>query len=201
MQRRERSRSVRRMIGCLASGLCLLIGAPSALAADGDPESRDETPADGEIRVEGAEPARLPPGSTPGLDALLQLPSGYTATAPDAVAGAGENEWRRRFVKTERELAAAKQSLEATKRELDEVAGEGGGSQWSIAAPGASSEGGPGTSPMSFKLRQQLREDRDKIEVREKALRDLRIEADLAGVPQSWRVAKSQAAGSARDRD
>ena len=44
---------------------------------------------------------------------------------------------------------------------------------------------------MSFKLRQQLRGDRDLIDIREKAKRELRIEADLAGVPQSWRVGNS----------
>jgi hypothetical protein len=154
-------------------------------AVDAD---RGATP-DGELSVEGAGHSSRPGGKGPGLDALLHLPTGFVTTEPDAVAGAGEGEWRRRFTKADRELLEARASLEDTKRELEGVADSGGGSQWSIAPPGSDSS--PTTSPLSFKLREKLREGRDQIEVREKAMRGLRIEADLAGVPQSWRVAIS----------
>jgi hypothetical protein len=109
--------------------------------------------------------SRSPEGVEVELDSLLRLPSGFGSATPRAVAGAGESEWRRRFAKADRELSEARTSLNETKRELDEVAVDGGSSQWSIAPPGASGgDASPGTSPLSFKLRQQLREDRDRID-------------------------------------
>ncbi len=137
---------------------------------------------------------KLPEGEMPRLDALLQLPSGFVTTEPRAVAGASQSEWRRRFSKADRDLSEARMSLESTKRELEGVAAGGSSSQWSIAPPGA--ETGPSTSPLSFKLRQQLRGDREQITTSEKALRALRIEADLAGVPQNWRATNQNSAGA-----
>jgi hypothetical protein len=127
-------------------------------------------------------------GEGPGLDALLQLPSGFMSPQSPGVAGAGEGEWRRRFQKTQKELIEARSKLEETKRELDEVAVGGGSSQWSMAPPGASNSGGSSASPLSFRLRQQLKEDRDALDAAERAMRELRIEADLAGVPSTWRL-------------
>jgi hypothetical protein len=173
-----------------------LLLAPAA-AQEGDPVSESPPADEPELRIERRSPKGRPAGEGPGLDALLQLPSGFKTDQPDAVAGAGELEWRRRFRKAEDALAEARTSLAATKRELDEAAGGGGSSQWSIAPPGAGTGGGEtsaANSPLSFKLRQQLRDDRERIEKAEKDLRELRIEADLAGVPQSWRVAKSGSA-------
>jgi hypothetical protein len=105
-----------------------------------------------------------PEGDPVELDTLLHLPSGFGSRTPKGVAGASESEWRRRFSKADRELAEARMSLQKTKKELDEVAVGGGGSQWSIAPPGGGGGGGdssPSSSPMSFKLRQKLREDRE----------------------------------------
>jgi len=157
---------------------------------------RSPTP-DGELPVESTRRPPRPAGQRPSLDSLLQLPTGFVTTEPDSVAGAGETEWRRRFSKADGELTEARAALEETKRELDGVAESGGASQWSIAPPGA--ESGPTTSPLSFKLRQKLREERDQIATREKALRELRIEADLAGVPQSWRAGDSDSTEAVRN--
>jgi hypothetical protein len=145
--------------------------------------------------------SRSPEGVEVELDSLLRLPSGFGSATPRAVAGAGESEWRRRFAKADRELSEARTSLNETKRELDEVAVDGGSSQWSIAPPGASGgDASPGTSPLSFKLRQQLREDRDRIDTTKRALRELRIEADLAGVPKAWREVNPSPPESSRTR-
>ena len=63
-----------------------------------------------------------------------------------------------------------------------------------MAPPGGGgSGGGPSASPLSFKLRQKLKEDRESLEEAERALRELRIEADLAGVPLDWRGDDRQA--------
>ncbi len=182
---------VSRAVRLFGLGLFVCLSMTSALAQDTtEPVEADNGPMpDGELPVESSRRPIRPAGQGPSLDSLLQLPSGFSTTEPDAVAGAGETEWRRRFSKADGGLAEARAALEETKRELDGVAESGGASQWSIAPPGA--ESGPTTSPLSFKLRQKLREERDQIETREKALRELRIEADLAGVPQSWRVADS----------
>lgn len=136
-------------------------------------------------------------GASPGFDALLQLPRGFVTTAPRMVAGAAASEWRRRFVQAERDRSEAQTKLEETKRELDGVSLEGGANQWSIAPPGG--ESSPSTSPLSFKLRQQLREDRERIKSTEKAMRGLQIEANLAGVPQSWRTVNPDSAESGRN--
>lgn len=171
------------------------------------PTSADEVDA----RVEGAAAAARkasdpelpiqnpsgPEGDSFDLEPLLHLPSGFVTTQTQSVAGASESEWRRRFATAVEELSEAHAKLTVTKRELDGLAKGGGSSQWAIAPPGGSaSEVGPSTSPLSFKLRQQLRSDRERIEDREKALRDLRIEADLAGVPQGWRAVASPAPSS-----
>jgi len=135
------------------------------------------------------EPARgVPHGADgPGLDALLQLPRGFMAGESRAVAGAGEAEWRRRFSESQRAFDQAGRELAETKRELDSVADGGGASTWSMAPPGGGSSGGPSSSPLSFKLRQELKEKREQLEAAERAVRELRIEADLAGVPANWR--------------
>jgi len=122
-----------------------------------------------------------------GIDALLKLPSGYLEPTGRTVAGAGEEEWRRRFERAHKKLDRAVDELAQTKQELDAVAGTGGSSQWSVAPPGASSSGGPTGSPLSFKLRQDLLRNREQLDEAEKALKALRIEADLAGVPVGWR--------------
>jgi hypothetical protein len=186
--------------------LFLSVHGVSAIAEDRDPSqerSAEEAGAqnsNGELVIEGARPPRSPRGPAPDLDSLLQLPSGFITGNPRAVAGAGEGEWRRRFTKATDELAEARARLESIKTELDGVAETGGSTQWSIAPPGGGGGGGggstPTSSPLSFRLRQQLREERDTIESKEKAMRELRIQADLAGVPETWRVARSQPAES-----
>jgi hypothetical protein len=128
-----------------------------------------------------------PNGAETDIESLLRLPRGFVSMSPRAVAGASETEWRRRFKAAKTVLSAAKQTLEATKQELDGVALGGGASQWNVAPPGASNTGSS-TSPLSFRLRQQLREMRERLATSEKAMRELRIEADLAGVPVSWRA-------------
>ena len=86
-------------------------------------------------------------------------------------------------------LDDARKALEETKRELDATASESGGSSWNVAPPtgGGGGGGGGSPSPLSFKLRQQLKSQRQELEAADKALRDLGIEANLAGVPKEWR--------------
>ena len=162
-----------------------------------------EPRAEPELAVPGTSHRSSPQGAPKGIESLLQLPAGFLTTSPRSVAGASENEWRRRFKKADSALSEAKSTLAATKRELDGVALGGSSSQWSVAPPGGSGSGGGGagasTSPLSFRLRQQLRADRERIESTEKAMRELRIEADLAGVPETWRVGDGKATADRRN--
>ena len=128
----------------------------------------------------------------PDLGSLLELPSGFGAVESEpTVAGSGEAEWRRRFRTSRASVNEARRQLAATKGELDSLAGEGGGSQWNVAPAIGGALGGGGAqgrdTPLSFKLRQQLKRDREAVDQAEKDLRRLQIEADLAGVPRSWR--------------
>jgi hypothetical protein len=161
-----------------------------------DVESKTEAPA-----AQPREQMTIPSAGSsdrgaPGLDALLKLPSGYNnQPLPQSVAGASEKEWRRRFRVTRSALDEARETLEATKRELDGVAFESGGSQWSVAPPGGGGGGAPSqsTSPLSFKLRQALKASRIELEAAERSLRELEIEANLAGVPVAWRGTSAEA--------
>ena len=168
---------------------------------------RAEMPAEGEIgsASERTEVLSVPghsatrdPGTTrggPGLDDLLKLPSDFTPKdRAQPVAGASEDEWKRRFDRADKAIGEAHESLAETRRELDGVAEAGGASQWSVAPPGGGDGGNQGPSPLSFKLRQELVRNREALESAEKALRELRIEADLAGVPAEWRVVASNPA-------
>ncbi|HKK53766.1 MAG TPA: hypothetical protein VKA74_19380 [Myxococcota bacterium] len=189
MTRRTRSRQ-----GIRLDLVALVLGSLVLLAPTGPIRAQSDSP-DG-LRVP---PSQRPLGDGageasgtqrgPGLESLLELPSGFgSSRSRAAVAGASEQEWRRRFERSRKALSEARDKLAATKRELDSVVDEGGGSQWNVAPAIGGGGGGPagGASPLSFKLRQELRRSREGVEQAEKALRQLRIEADLAGVPRSW---------------
>jgi len=162
------------------------------------PGSAQDTAPDPAPAAERAEPPLVIPGVStrrsprgadgPGLDALLQLPTGFLDGESRAVAGADEGVWRSRFARAHRELEEARSALERTKQELDSAAEGGGSSTWSVAPPGGGgSTGGPSSSPLSFKLRQQMKEDRERLEAADRAMRELKIEAELARVPANWR--------------
>ena len=53
-----------------------------------------------------------------------------------------------------------------------------------MSAPGA--QAGAENSPVSFRLRQELRKQRDELAAAERRLNELEVEANLAGVPAEW---------------
>lgn len=132
-----------------------------------------------------ADPPGEPSAPAPvALDALFKLPSrAPTLEGPREQGGASQREWTERFAVARRTLAEAKAALAETQRELEELAL--GSQSWQVAAPGGASTGGE-QGPLSFKLRQQIRGDREAVELAEKALMELRVEATLAGVPDAW---------------
>jgi hypothetical protein len=123
------------------------------------------------------------PPSTPdvGLEQLLRLPDSYNAHTASK-RGVGKEEWQSRFQKVRDDRSEAEKALGKAQTELDGMAKDK--SDWSMSAIGG---GGSETSPVSYRLRQEIRRQNDAIEQTERRLRDLSIEADLAGVPQAWR--------------
>jgi hypothetical protein len=115
------------------------------------------------------------------LDDLLSLPTGYRAEV-ERRAGGTATEWRERFTEARKTLEDAKLALAKTETELDQVAQ--GSSAWQVSAPGSSD---PQVSPLSLRLREQVRGYREAIKFGVRALRVLTVEADLASVPSGWR--------------
>lgn len=156
-----RDTSSRLRIGLLAGGLGL--AAVPALAQGGS-----------------AEDAVAPPVS---LESLMRLPE-KTGPAPQLTkGGATRVEWERRFAQAHSDIEDAKSALASSQREVEQLAT---GDQWQMAAPGASA--GSENSPLSFKLREQMRSQREELEVAERGLTELRIDANLAGVPEDWQT-------------
>jgi hypothetical protein len=133
------------------------------------------------------EDARSDGAPSVGLDELLKLPDDYGAEAP-VRGGATASEWRRRFRDARAEVEDAQERLARTQGELEQIAQ--GSDQWQVAAPGASQ---PENSPMSYKLREELRRQRDEVARAERKLRDLEVEANLADVPEAWRQPEASA--------
>ena len=59
-----------------------------------------------------------------------------------------------------------------------------------MSAPGTTT---PENSPLSFKLRVEIKRRREEITQAERELRKLEIEADLADVPADWRASGKEA--------
>jgi len=132
----------------------------------------------------GEEPSAKPAAPPPvELDRLLKLPAPVEAPR-ERVGSATKGEWRSRFISARLERDAAQTALEAAQKQLGEAAGDT--DSWQIAPPGAPTAGAS-DAPVSFQLRQEVRRQREELARCERHLQDLTIEADLAGVPASWR--------------
>ena len=88
------------------------------------------------------------------LDDLLGLPSGYQVEVERRV-GATEAEWRDRFADAREKVEDAKRQLAKIQKELDEVSETS--TAWQVAAPGSRD---PQTSPLSLRLREEVRGQR-----------------------------------------
>jgi hypothetical protein len=117
------------------------------------------------------------------LDRLLTLPADADYGL-ESRGGDTRGAWRARFRKLRSQLDAEREGLAKAQAKLEEVAA--GTSAWSIAPPlpGAQNSG---ESPLDFELRQEMRRRRTEIEHLEGELKELQIEANLAGVPEEWR--------------
>ncbi len=175
----------------LALALALAPGAVVHAAPEGAPavESGDPGAESGldrgtELSRAGEVDARPEPATEVvpvELERLLQLPDGF-GSGPQTRGGGTARKWRTRFQRVREDLAVARAELAEVERQLDSAAESS--SAWQVSAPGSDS---PETSPLSFRLRQQVKDQRSQIEASQRRLRALQVEADLAQVPSDWR--------------
>ena len=161
---------------------CLTVSSFAAWAQEGD------QPALGVTGRDQSAPAAPPPQvrAVPevDLDQLLQLPSSIDFEQQER-NGISSDVWKARFRQSFASIRAAESRIAKTKGELDSLSSSSGSGQWQMAPPGAGTN--TEVSPMSFKLREQLREQRAALDAAELSHRELAIQADLAGVPEAWR--------------
>jgi len=122
-----------------------------------------------------------PVDPTVELDQLLRLPQSFDPSVRKR-SGASAGEWRSRFSEANAELEDASRALARAQKELSQMAGSG--ESWQVSAPGVTE---PNDSPVSFRLRAEIRDSKERIAAAEKRLRALEIEANLANVPPEWR--------------
>jgi len=132
---------------------------------------------------EPSAPSAEPVAAQPpvALDQLLTLPQDRTY-AVEKKGGLTRGEWRKRYHEVRADLVKEREALEATEVKLEDAAG----AAWAVN-PIPGSETDTSRSPVDFQLRTELRRHREEIERLERKLRQLDIEANLAGVPQEWR--------------
>jgi hypothetical protein len=129
-----------------------------------------------------AEPDATAPPKV-GLDQLLQLPDDLEFDV-ERRGGLTRSEWLARFEEARHSVSEAQAGLAQAQEKLSRVAGRK--DNWNMAPPGLpveASEGGGDT----YRLRDEVRRWRQEIERAEARLRELDIEASLAGVPEAWR--------------
>jgi hypothetical protein len=159
--------------------LQVLAGLLSALLLGAGPPKPDPAPgAEEEVRAES--PA--PPVS---LEQLLKLPPSAAASPPQPRRGGLTRlEWESRFRDARADLARVQESLTSTQKELEQTAAEV--SNWQVTPPGQ--QAGSATSPVSYRLTQEIRRRREEVRASERRLQELNVQANLAGVPHEWRA-------------
>ncbi len=144
--------------------------APGPAPAPGAAESAAEAPA-----------AKDPPPVA--LEQLLKLPDSFQTSTPASRRGSTRSEWRVRFESARQKLDSEREALRSARSELEKVAVNSDAWQVGPPIPGAQA----GDAPLDYRLRQQIRRHREQVEVLEQELRELEVEANLAGVPEDWR--------------
>jgi hypothetical protein len=114
------------------------------------------------------------------LDKLLKLPDTMEYDV-ERRGGATRSEWRTRFREARGALEKAKARKAEAQKKLEDAASD---SSWRFAPPGAS---GTTEATENYKLVQEVKRQDAEIQRLDKHLRDLEVEANLAGVPEDWR--------------
>jgi NMD protein affecting ribosome stability and mRNA decay len=106
-------------------------------------------------------------------------------TTPDQRGGKDQATWQSEFTEAHDEVRELEGRIAETQEKLREMAPE----DWAFTPTG----GGVPSDPEILKLRANLRRDRQSLEAARQRLRELQVEASLAGVPESWKAPPEQA--------
>jgi hypothetical protein len=85
--------------------------------------------------------------------------------------------WEAEFARAREEVRSLEGRIQETQEKLRDVASQ----EWSF-----SPTGGEVGDPEILELRATLRRDRESLEAARSRLREMQVEASLAGVPESW---------------
>lgn len=133
------------------------------------------------------------------LENLLRLPAAVPAPEPQpTVGGATRREWLARFHRARADLASARERLDSAQDKLAKLAA--GSDSYRPVAPGAQA-GASENSPLSYGLREKIRKGREDVAKAKQALEDLRVKANLAGVPADWMSEPAAAQAPRRTRE
>jgi hypothetical protein len=149
----------------------------SALADPNDPEAAPTAPA-GQSDPAPAPAPDAPPPKKLGLDRLLNPGAVRAQPSGKYYGGRDQKGWQDEFRRAREEVSDLEGKVEAGQKHLRSAAA----GEWNY-----SPAGGEATDPEVLKLRAQLRRDRQSLEASRQRLRDLDVEASLAGVPEEWR--------------
>jgi hypothetical protein len=132
---------------------------------------------------ERAEEPAEEPGAGLDLGDLLR-PRGRFESTPtppaDERGRRDEEEWRRLFAEARAEVAGLEEKVALRQEKIRQVTGDAG---YNFSPIGA----GESTDPEVQRLRSELKRDRRSLDTARARLRDLDVEASLAGVPDAWR--------------
>ena len=186
----------------VALALLALLVSPASVVAEAEDAARGEDVARGEDAARGEDVARdedvakgedvasqpeapAPPSAAPllDLDRLLR-PRGAPPSRPAGYGARNQQEWSDAFEHARLEVAVLETRIEVAQEKLRKASS----GNWSYSPMG----GGPPTDPEVLRLRAELRRDRQSLETARRRLRDLDVEASLAGVPESWREAPQE---------
>jgi hypothetical protein len=134
----------------------------------------------GEVESETAPPppSQTPPTQKLDLDRLLKPRAPAPSVGEPTYGGRDRAGWEEQFKKARHEVTDLEGKVDFTQDRLRQAAA----GDWNY-----SPAGGEAADPEILKLRAQLRRDRQSLEAARQRLRDLQVEASLAGVPEEWR--------------
>ncbi len=122
----------------------------------------------------------VPRSPSPALDLeRLLRPPPVAGVKPQRPGGKDRATWAADFASLREEIANLEQGIAAAQARLREASP----GDWSFTPTG----GGMPSDPEVLRLRAQLRRDRQSLEGARQRLRDLDVEASLAGVPDGWK--------------
>ncbi len=113
------------------------------------------------------------------LDRLLRPSTPSVVLRQEQHGGKDREQWRDAFENAAIEVRDLGKSIANAQDQIRQAQSH----EWGYSPTG----GGDATDPEVLRLRAQLRRDRQSLEAAQQRLRDLDVEASLAGVPTEWR--------------